>query len=174
MNPMDEKGFGRNCDNSEQHGIRCIGEGSIVMKPDALVRTCFRSVCSPSVRYHSSTATMANNNNSSGSSNRLHRPDGAGFVCVKEDEWWELREQVEMASEMMKKVKEALKGEEEVMVEVREWLRKERDENGNEGDVSSDYVRAGPEDSDADRMSLQLSENRRRLAAVVLQLLDDQ
>ena len=114
---------------------------------------------------------MANNNNSN---NRLHRPDGAGFVCVKEDEWWELMEQVEMASEMMKKVKEALKGEEEVMVEVREWLRKERDENGSEGDVSSDYVRAGPEDSDADRMSLQLSENRRRLAAVVLQLLDDQ
>ena len=26
MNPMDEKGFGRNCDDSEQYGIRCIGE----------------------------------------------------------------------------------------------------------------------------------------------------
>ena len=114
---------------------------------------------------------MANNNNSN---NRLHRPGGAGFVCVKEDEWWELREQVEMALEMMKKVKEALKGEEGVMVEVREWLRKERDDNGNEGDDSTEYIRAGPEESDADRMSLQLSEDRRRLAAVVLQLLDDQ
>ena len=39
VNPMDEKGFGRNCDNSEQHGIRCIGEGSIVMESDALART---------------------------------------------------------------------------------------------------------------------------------------
>ena len=45
MNPMDEKGFGRNCDNSERYGIRCIGEDLIVMTPDVLVRTCFKSVC---------------------------------------------------------------------------------------------------------------------------------
>ena len=36
--PNGRKGFGRNCDNSEQHGIRCIGEDSIVMKLDALAR----------------------------------------------------------------------------------------------------------------------------------------
>ena len=98
MNPMDEKGFGRNCDNSERHGIRCIGEDLIVMIPDALVRTCFKSVCTIQSISLQSDANMASGSGSDGGGGgdcrRLHRPGGDEFECVRKKEWEELVEEV--------------------------------------------------------------------------------
>ena len=159
---MDERGFCGNCDNSEQHEIRYIGEGLIVMKPDALARTCFKPVCLiQSISLQSGTI-MASNSSSSGG-NRLHRPGGAGFVCVKEEEWEELMEQVVLATDVMRMVKEVMVGDEEAKEEAEYEVRRLGRLEGEELDSSIDSAPGDVTGSEADRMASRLSVARRRL-----------
>ena len=98
---------------------------------------------------------MASGSNNSGSGNRLHRPGGAGFVCVKEEEWEELMEQVVMAADVMRMVKEVMVGDEE----VRRMGRLE----GEELDSSIDSAPGDVTGTEAERMASRLSVARRRL-----------
>ena len=128
MNPMDEKGFGRNCDNSERHGIRCIGEDLIVMIPDALVRTCFKSVCTIQSISLQSGANMASGSGSDGGGGgdcqRLHRPGGEEYECVKKKEWEDLMEEVVELTWQLELLEEVEEGGEAAVEEwtEREWL----------------------------------------------------
>ena len=109
------------------------------------------------------TATMASGSNSSGSSNRLHRPGGAGFVCVKEEEWEELMEQVVMAADVMRMVKEVMVGDEEAKEEAEYEVRRMGRLEGEELDSSIDSAPGDVSGTEAERMASRLSVARRRL-----------
>ena len=143
---------------------RYIGEGLIVMIPDTLVRTCFKSVCFIQSISLQSGAIMASSSNSSGSGgNRLHRPGGAGFVCVKEEEWEELMEQVVLATDVMRMVKEVMVGDEEAKEEAEFEVRRLGRLEGEDLDSSIDSAPGDVTGSEADRMASRLSVARRRL-----------
>ena len=111
------------------------------------------------------TATMASSdNNSNSSGNRLHRPGGAGFVCVKEEEWGELMEQVVMAADVMRVVKDVMVGDEEAKEEAEyEVRRMGRLEGEEQMDDSIDSAPGDLVESEAERMAARLSVARRRL-----------
>ena len=109
------------------------------------------------------TATMASGSNNSGSGNRLHRPGGAGFVCVKEEEWEELMEQVVMAADVMRMVKEVMVGDEEAKEEAEYEVRRMGRLEGEELDSSIDSAPGDVTGTEAERMASRLSVARRRL-----------
>ena len=99
------------------HEIRCIGEGLIVMIPDALVRTCFKSVCTIQSISLQSDANMASGSGSDGGGGgdcrRLHRPGGDEFECVRKKEWEELVEEVVGVMSQLEVLEEVEEGSEQ-------------------------------------------------------------
>ena len=106
---------------------------------------------------------MASGSNNGGSRNRLHRPGGAGFVCVKEEEWEELMEQVVMAADVMRMVKEVMVGDEEAKEEAEYEVRRMGRLEGEELDSSIDSAPGDVTGTEAERMASRLSVARRRL-----------
>ena len=133
------------------HDTRCIGEDLFQIR-----LTPFRSILQI-------TTTMASGSNNSGSGNRLHRPGGAGFVCVKEEEWEELMEQVVMAADVMRMVKEVMVGDEEAKEEAEYEVRRMGRLEGEELDSSIDSAPGDVSGTEAERMASRLSVARRRL-----------
>ena len=131
-NPSDgRKGFCGNCDNSELDEIRCIVEGLIDMKSDALARASFQT-CLVSFRsiLFIQAATMAtsgdNNNNGGGGGgcNRLHRPGGGEFSCLKKEEWEELVDEVVGVMEQLEMLEDVEGGDEQAQ---EAWVAKDWD-----------------------------------------------
>ena len=98
-----------------------------------------------------------------GGGNRLHRPGGAGFVCVKEEEWMELVEQAVMAADVMRLVREVMVGDEEEKEEAEYEVRRLGRLEGDELDSSIDSAPGDVAGSEADRLASRLSVARRRL-----------
>ena len=101
---------------------------------------------------------MASGSNSSGSGNRLHRPGGAGFVCVKEEEWRELVEEVVGVCSQLEGLEDVEEGG--------EWAEEAWVTEDVNDELDRDY-RAPPTvegaGSPAERLTAQLAILRRRL-----------
>ena len=100
------------------HEIRCIGEGLIVMIPDALARArshpfvLIQSISLPSEAIMAS-GSGSGSDGGGGDCSRLHRPGGEEFECVKKKEWEELVEEVVGVMSQLEVLEEVEEGSEQ-------------------------------------------------------------
>ena len=133
------------------------------MIPDALVRTCFKSVCTVQSISLQSEAIMATGSGSGsdgggGDCNRLHRPGGGEFECVRKKEWEELVEEVVGVMSQLEVLEEVEEGSEQAK---EAWVASD-DDNAMGRDFRAPPTMEGAR-SPAEQLTARLAIMRRRL-----------